>query len=237
MAKEKIMIVDNELEIVQLIKLYLSREGFDTVWTTDSTKAAEIAEAEHPDLILLDVVMPDVSGYELCSKIREKSNVPVVFISCKGQDIDKVMGLSIGGDDYITKPFSPAELVARVKAHLRRYNISQSDAPEQADMRSGLLEVGKISIDTAAHTVTISGKPVHLTAKEFDLLSLFCKYPNRVFTSQQIFNSIWDSYGMDDDVRPVMVHISNLRKKIQQATGGPDYIKTVRGVGYKLVSA
>lgn len=238
MSKEKIMIVDNELEIVQLIKLYLTREGYDTVWTTDSTKAVELAEAEKPDLILLDVVMPDMSGYELCSKIREESNVPVVFISCKGQDIDKVMGLSIGGDDYITKPFSPAELVARVKAHLRRYKLSADDDQERTQLpKSNTIEVDKISIDMSAHTVTISGKPVHLTAKEFDLLVLFCKYPNRVFTSQQIFNSIWDSYGMDDDVRPVMVHISNLRKKIQKATGGPDYIKTVRGVGYKLVSA
>ncbi len=238
MSKEKIMIVDNEIEIVQLIKLYLTREGYDTVWTTDSTKAVELAEAEKPDLILLDVVMPDMSGYELCSKIREESNVPVVFISCKGQDIDKVMGLSIGGDDYITKPFSPAELVARVKAHLRRYKLSADDDQERTQLpKSNTIEVDKISIDMSAHTVTISGKPVHLTAKEFDLLVLFCKYPNRVFTSQQIFNSIWDSYGMDDDVRPVMVHISNLRKKIQKATGGPDYIKTVRGVGYKLVSA
>lgn len=226
------------MEIVQLIKLYLTREGYDTVWTTDSTKAVELAEAEKPDLILLDVVMPDMSGYELCSKIREESTVPVVFISCKGQDIDKVMGLSIGGDDYITKPFSPAELVARVKAHLRRYKLEQrSEAAEFHEPKSNTIKVDKILIDMSAHTVTISGKPVHLTAKEFDLLALFCKYPNRVFTSQQIFNSIWDSYGMDDDVRPVMVHISNLRKKIQQATGGPDYIKTVRGVGYKLVSA
>ena len=238
MSKEKIMIVDNEMEIVQLIKLYLTREGYDTVWTTDSTKAVELAEAEKPDLILLDVVMPDMSGYELCSKIREESTVPVVFISCKGQDIDKVMGLSIGGDDYITKPFSPAELVARVKAHLRRYKLEQrSEADEFHGPKSNTIKVDQILIDMSAHTVTISGKPVHLTAKEFDLLALFCKYPNRVFTSQQIFNSIWDSYGMDDDVRPVMVHISNLRKKIQQATGGPDYIKTVRGVGYKLVSA
>ncbi len=235
MSQDKIMVVDNEMEIVQLIKLYLSREGYDVVWTTESNKAAKLAQEENPDLILLDVVMPGMSGIELCGKIREQSDVPILFVSCRDQDMDKVLGLSIGGDDYITKPFSPAELVARVKAHLRRRNLSaSSQEPETADDRS-LLTAGTITMDIAAHTVTVGDTPIHLTAKEFEMLVLFCKYPNRVFTSRQIFDSLWNTYGLEEDVRTVMVHISNLRKKIDAAAESGHYIHTVRGVGYKLV--
>lgn len=233
MAQNKIMIVDNEMEIIQLMKLYLSREGYDIVWTTDSTKAAELANAEDPDLILLDVVMPGLSGMELCGKIREQSDVPILFVSCKDKDMDKVLGLSIGGDDYITKPFSPAELVARVKAHLRRRNLDSKN--DTAVSARDQISVGGIEIDLAAHTVSVDGEQVHLTAKEFELLVLFCRYPNRVFTSRQIFDDLWDTYGLDDDVRTVMVHISNLRKKIEKNPEKPHYIHTVRGVGYKLV--
>lgn len=234
MSQDKIMIVDNEMEIIQLMKLYLSREGYDVVWTTDSTKAASLAESEKPDLILLDVVMPGLSGIELCGKIREQSDVPILFVSCKGQEMDKVLGLSIGGDDYITKPFSPAELVARVKAHLRRRNLS--NAPNGgADSDRSILSAGQLEIDLSAHTVTVSGNPVHLTAKEFELLVLLCRYPNRVFTGRQIFDNLWNTYGIEEDVRTVMVHISNIRKKIEPNPEKPQYIHTVRGVGYKLV--
>lgn len=235
MSQDKIMVVDNEMEIIQLMKLYLSREGYEVVWTTDSTKAAALAEKEQPDLILLDVVMPGLTGIELCGKIREKSDVPILFVSCKGQEMDKVLGLSIGGDDYITKPFSPAELVARVKAHLRRRHLSNSHSRDEDDGRS-LLTVGALQIDLSAHTVTVDGNPVHLTAKEFELLVLLCKYPNRVFTGRQIFDNLWDTYGIEEDVRTVMVHISNLRKKIEPNPEKPQYIHTVRGVGYKLVA-
>lgn len=240
MVHDKIMIVDNEMEIIQLMKLYLSREGYEVVWTTDSTKAVALVQREVPDLILLDVVMPGLSGIELCGKIREQSDVPILFVSCKGQDMDKVLGLSIGGDDYITKPFSPAELVARVKAHLRRRNLHSSFSGSTADgpEKDGtVLSVGELSIDLPSHTVTVSGTPVHLTAKEFELLVLLCRYPNRVFTGRQIFDNLWNSYSIEEDVRTVMVHISNLRKKIEPNPEKPQYILTVRGVGYKLVSS
>lgn len=234
MAQDKIMVVDNEIEIIQLIKLYLSREGYEVVWTTDSTKAAALAAEEKPDLILLDVVMPGLTGIELCGRIREQSDVPILFVSCKGQEMDKVLGLSIGGDDYITKPFSPAELVARVKAHLRRRNISSNMSGNPLKTEN-IIRTGGLEIDLSAHTVKVDGKTVHLTAKEFELLILFAKYPNRVFTSRQIFDNLWDTYGLEDDVRTVMVHISNLRKKIEPNPDSPKYIHTVRGVGYKLV--
>lgn len=234
MAQDKIMIVDNEMEIIQLVKLYLSREGFDVVWTTDSTKATALAAEENPDLILLDVVMPGLNGIELCSKIREHSDVPILFVSCKNQDMDKVLGLSIGGDDYITKPFSPAELVARVKAHLRRKNLRTFNS-EQISTDDTLC-INNLLINLSSHTVSVDGIPIHLTAKEFELLVLFCKYPNRVFTSQQIFNNLWNTYGLEEDVRTVMVHICNLRKKLESNPDNPKYIQTVRGVGYKLIT-
>ena len=234
MAQDKIMIVDNEMEIIQLIKLYLSREGFDVIWTTDSTKATAMAAEEKPDLILLDVVMPGISGIDLCSKIRETSDVPILFVSCKNQDMDKVLGLSIGGDDYISKPISPAELVARVKAHLRRKNLRSFGSGQPCT--DDTIAINNLLINLSSHTVSVDGIPVHLTAKEFELLVLLCKYPNRVFTSQQIFNNLWNTYGLEEDVRTVMVHICNLRKKIETNPDNPKYIQTVRGVGYKLIT-
>lgn len=234
MAQDKIMIVDNEMEIIQLIKLYLSREGFNVVWTTDSTKAAAMVQEETPDLILLDVVMPNLNGIDLCGIIRETSSVPILFISCKGQDMDKVLGLSIGGDDYITKPFSPTELVARVKAHLRRQNINNSGENSAENYEENILTAGDLTINLSSHTALMNGKEVHLTAKEFGMLVLFCKYPGRVFTTTQLYENLWDSYGLEEDARTVMVHISNLRKKIEPNPEKPTYIRTVRGVGYKL---
>lgn len=233
MSQDKILVVDNEMEIIQLLRLYLSREGFHVVWTTDGAKALALTKEEKPDLILLDIVMPGLSGLEVCSKIREHCDTPILFLSCKGTELDKVLGFTIGGDDYITKPFSPAELVARVKAHLRRQNMGSSS--ENDYMPQNIISFDQISIDLNGHTVTVNGQPVYLTAKEFDLLVLLCRYPNRVFTPKQIFSHLWDSYGIEEDFRTVMVHVSNIRKKIETNPEHPKYIHTVRGVGYKFV--
>ncbi|MEG1583964.1 MAG: response regulator transcription factor [Anaerovorax sp.] len=233
MSQDKVMIVDNEMEIIQLLRLYLSKEGFQVVWTTDSTEALALAKAEQPDLILLDIVMPGLSGFEVCNQIREYFNIPILFISCKGDDTDKILGLSLGGDDYITKPFSPSEVIARVKAHLRRSHLNAPS--EDKENLNKTLTFNEITIDPEAHAVMISGKEVHLTVKEFELLMLLCQYPNRVFTSKQIFGQIWDSYGLEEDFRTVMVHVSNLRKKIETDPEHPKHIHTVRGVGYKFV--
>jgi DNA-binding response OmpR family regulator len=228
------MIIDNEMEIIQLIRLYLSREGYNVVWTTDGMKALSVVRAENPDLVLLDIVMPGISGWELCNKIREYCDTPIVFVSCKGNDTDKVLGLSIGGDDYITKPFSPAELVARVKAHLRRRNINNFSKEGGCPCKNAMV-FNEMEIDLDAYTVKIKDSQVYLTAKEFELLALLSRYPNRVFTPKQIFDHLWDSYGIEDDFRTVMVHISKLRKKIEADSEHPKYIHTVRGVGYKFV--
>jgi len=227
------MIVDNEMEIVQLMRLYLTQEGFNVVWTTDSNSALSLLEKENPDLIILDIVMPNLSGFDLCSKIRTVSSAPILFVSCKNGDMDKVLGLSIGGDDYITKPFSPTELVARVKAHLRRKNINAPLHPYPVD--ENRMTFGDLEIDIEGHSVYLKGFPIHLTAKEFELLTLLCRFPNRVFTNRQIFEKIWDPYGIEDDFRTVNVHIYNIRKKIESDTENPIYVITVRGVGYKFV--
>lgn len=234
MAQDKVMIVDNEMEIIQLLKLYLSKEGYKVFWTTDPTKATQLCEEHKPDIILLDVVMPEITGFELCRTMREKTDVPILFISCKNEDMDKILGLSLGADDYISKPFSPAEVVARVQAHLRRGKLIK--ASEDKYMTKKVISIGNIEIDLDAHTVLVSGNQIKLTAKEYDLLVNFVKYPNRVFTPKQIFDQIWGSYGHEEDYRTVNVHISNLRKKIENIPGAQKHIITIRGVGYKFIS-
>ncbi len=221
------------MEIIQLLKLYLSREGYDVVWTTESTKALPLLQSEKPDLVLLDIVMPGLSGLEVCSKMREYCDIPILFISCKSADIDKVLGFSIGADDYITKPFSHAELIARIKAHLRRHNLSSMKPVDSIPHNT--LSFRGLVIDLNARTVTVRGEKVHLTAKEFDLLVLLCEYPNRVFTPKQIFDQLWNSYGIEEDLRTVRVHISNIRKKIEPDPENPKFIHTVHGVGYKFI--
>lgn len=233
MSQDKVMIVDNEMEIIQLLRLYLTKEGFQVIWTTDSNRALALAQEELPDLILLDIVMPGLSGFEVCNKIREHFDIPILFISCKGDDTDKVLGLSLGGDDYITKPFSPSEVIARVKAHLRRRHMNTPQGDTEKPSRQ--LTFNEITIDPDAHAVIIHDKEVHLTVKEFELLMLLCQSPNRVFTSKQIFDQVWNSYGLEEDFRTVMVHISNLRKKIELDPEHPKHIFTVRGVGYKFI--
>lgn len=236
MAQDKIMIVDNETDIIQLIRLHLTRQGYDVVYTADSLEALSLFEKEDPQLLLLDIMMPGLNGYELCTKIRERSSVPILFMSCKGQDIDKVMGFTIGGDDYITKPFSVTELTARVSAHLRRYHLGQGDSSAQVSISNhSSIDCGDIKIDTISHCAFLGSVELALTTKEYDLLCLLCKSPNRVFTPHQIFDMLWDPYGTENDVRTIAVHISNLRKKLEAAGASHKYIRTVRGVGYKLV--
>jgi DNA-binding response OmpR family regulator len=234
MAIGKILIVDNEPEIVQLLTLHLSREGFDVVGTTDSKTALGIVNGEQPDIILLDVVMPEVNGIDLCARIREEHDIPIIFLSCKNAVSDKVLGLSIGGDDYVTKPFSMAEVIARVKTNLRKSRTGR-DVGDKS--RNNLICVRGICVDPDAYTVTVDDAPLNLTSKEFDLLTLLLRSPNRVFTPQQIFERLWDPYGSVNDYRTVMVHVSNLRKKIGAALreGSPNPIQNVRNVGYKFV--
>ena len=233
MAQPKILIVDNDIEIIQLLKFHLLHEGYNVVWTTDSTQALQLIESESPDLILLDVVMPEINGIDLCAQIREACGIPVIFISCKNQTSDKILGLSIGGDDYITKPFVSSELVARIKANLRR---SYTNKSVDREIRKNVISFDELEIDLTSHTASINNTYLDLTAKEFALLSLLTSYPNRVFTAKQIFEHLWKTYGIEEDYRTVMVHMSNLRKKLESYPKYCDKIKTIRGVGYKFVN-
>jgi DNA-binding response OmpR family regulator len=228
MSGEKVLIVDDELEIVELISLYLVRDGYEVISANNGQQVFDVVLQHKPDLIILDILLPGMDGIEVCRQLRKTHNTPILFISCKSEDIDIILGLSMGGDDYITKPFSPSQLVARVKAHLRRNSlIEQNKEDPQRLLYPGL------EIDLISHIVMVGGQPISLSAKEFDLLTLLAKTPNRVYKIEHLFELVWslDSLG---DPRTLIVHISNLRKKIEPNPAEPRYIITVRGVGYKF---
>lgn len=229
MVKEKIMIVDDEKQIIDLIYMYLIREGFQVISAQNGEDALRLSLKENPDLIILDILLPGQDGIEVCTKLRKNTDVPILFLSCKNQDMDKILGLSIGGDDYITKPFSPNVLLARIKAHLRRTHLQSEHTSNKK-----ILNYSDLKIDLDSRTVFVNDSLVELTTKEFDIITLLAKNPNRVFYTSQIFENIWNTYSLDYDIRTVMVHISNIRKKIEQDPTNPKYIITVRGIGYKF---
>jgi DNA-binding response OmpR family regulator len=228
MRREKILIVDDELEIGELICLYLAKEGYQTLTAYDGYGAIDIVDKQKPDLIILDIQLPDLDGFEVCLELRKRTKAPILFLSCKSDDLDKILGLGVGGDDYITKPFSPGEMVARVKAHLRRSRMLFETVPAEHD-----LQYGELTIEPKSFTVSLRGEPVPLSAKEYQLLLLLAKNPDRVFSLDQLFTQVWESPSIGDP-RTVMVHISNIRKKIENDPARPNYILTVRGGGYKF---
>ncbi|WP_366924290.1 response regulator transcription factor [Metallumcola ferriviriculae] len=228
MAKEKILIVDDEQEISHLLDRYLTREMFQVIVTSSGKKAIQLVDTEKPDLIILDILLPDINGIEVCQQIRSKSTVPIVFISCKDDASDKVLGLELGGDDYIVKPFSPSEVVARVKAHLRRHRYLTNNPDNKQ-----VLKFHGIEIDASSYTVRTNGKTVCLSAKEFQILNILAQHPNQIFTASQLFDYVWQE-DASGDLRTVVVHISNLRKKIEPDSSRPKYIQTVRNVGYRF---
>ncbi len=231
MAGEKILVVDDETEISELIALYLSKNGYSVITAYTGYSALDLVAKHNPDLIVLDIFLPDIDGLELCQEIRKKSDAPVIFLSCKSEETDKILGLAVGGDDYITKPFSPGELIARIKAHLRRNRISSVKKEQKSDT----IEYPGIIIDFLSHSVIVDDKSVALSSKEFEILAILVQNPNVLFSLGQIYDSIWgvDNFG---DTRTVMVHMSNLRKKIEADPANPKFILTIKGVGYKFNS-
>lgn len=225
---DTILIVDDEAEIVELLSLYLIREGYEVISTNSGPQAIEYVSAHRPDLIILDNLLPGLDGIEVCRQLRTMVNTPIVFISCKNKDIDIILGLGVGGDDYITKPFSPSQLVARVKAHLRRTHMLNQQKGNPLRLNYNGLE-----IDLNSHQVKVDGHPVSLSAKEFDVLVLLAKTPERVYRIEHLYQLIWGLESLGD-TRTLMVHISNLRKKLEPNPAEPKYIMTVRGVGYKF---
>ncbi len=237
MPGEKILIVDDEKPINDLIRSYIESEGFTALSAYTGKEAIECVEKENPDLVILDVMLPDIEGINVCLEVRKTNHVPIIFLSCKAEEIDKIVALSVGGDDYLTKPFHGGELVARVKAQLRRRN--QFEGGKQAYNDDSIPE--KISYDfpgmsmnIETREVYVDNKPVNLTAKEFDILKLLIENPSRVFNAEQIFEQIWKMEALEGDGRTVMVYISTLRKKIETNPNSPKYIASIRGLGYKL---
>ncbi|MDQ7844384.1 MAG: response regulator transcription factor [Armatimonadota bacterium] len=224
---QKILVVDDEPHIVELVRYNLTQAGYAVVSAFDGRDAAAVVRQERPDLVILDIMLPHVDGLEVCRQIRRESAVPIIMLTAKGGELERVVGLELGADDYVTKPFSPRELVARVRAILRRA------APEGREGTSGPLRSGALTLDPATREVTLHGRPVDLTAKEFELLRLLLTHPNRVFTRDFLLEHLWgyDYYG---STRTVDMHISRLREKIEDDPAAPTYIVTVRGVGYKF---
>jgi len=227
---KKILIIDDEPEVVQLIEKYLKREGFEIFTGGTGQEALHLAKNEKPDLIILDIMLPDFDGLEACKILRRDNLAPILLISAKGDDADKVLGLGLGADDYLTKPFSLNELVARVKAHLRRSNYIKMVNPEN---KPEILTFSPLVIDSKSREVHLKGKPVVLTSKEFELLYFLALNANQVFNKEYLYEKIWgqDSSG---DSRTVMVHIRRLREKIEKNPTQPKYVKTMRGTGYKF---
>ena len=230
MAGEKILIIDDEKPINDLIRSYLAKEGFIPLSAFNGKEALELIKSQKPHLIILDIMLPDIEGVNLCLEIRKTNNSPILFLSCKSEEIDKIIALSVGGDDYLTKPFLPGELIARIKAHLRRQKSSETQDTSQNE----ILEFPGLSVNLQTREVFSDGQPISLTAKEFDILKLFVENPKRIFTADQIFELIWKTNSLEGDSRTVMVYISTLRKKLEKNGDGSKYIVSIRGVGYKF---
>ena len=228
-VKQKILIVDDDANIAELISLYLLKECYDTKIVEDGESALHEFKTYQPNLILLDLMLPGIDGFEICKQIREEKNTPILMVSAKKDDIDKIRGLGLGADDYITKPFSPSELVARVKAHLARYErLIGSNTPE-----NDTIEIRGIRIDKTARRVWVNGEEKQFTTKEFDLLTFLAENPNHVFTKEELFRQIWDMESIGD-IATVTVHIKKIREKIEMNTNKPQYIETIWGVGYRF---
>lgn len=230
--KQKILIVDDDENIAELISLYLTKECFDTMMVHDGEKALVAFESYHPNLILLDLMLPGIDGYQVCREIRTRSSIPIIMLSAKGEVFDKVLGLELGADDYITKPFVMAEVLARIKANLRRTNQYAAGSSRKQE-EPATLSCGDIQLNPVDFTVRKRGKKIDLTAKEFEILRLLMQNPKKVYTKEQIYSLVWEDAYLGDE-NAVNVHISRLRNKIEDDARNPEYIITVWGFGYRI---
>lgn len=228
---DRILVCDDDKEIVEAIGIYLSSEGYEVVKAYDGLEALKILSDEKIDLLIIDIMMPKLDGIKATMKLREESNIPVIILSAKSEDADKILGLNIGADDYVTKPFQPLELVARVKSQLRRY--TRLGVREAVEEQGEILEVGGLQLNDSFKTVTVDGEDVRLTPIEYSILHFLMEHPGMVFSTSQIYESIWEeeAYGADNIVA---VHIRHIREKIEINPKDPRYLKVVWGQGYKI---
>ena len=225
MAKEKILIVDDEKTLVKALKFNLEKEGFRVTEAFDGEEALQKVFGDPPDLIILDLMLPELDGLEVCRRIRKRLELPIIMLTARGEDIDKVLGLELGADDYLTKPFNPRELVARIKAILRR------SAPRE-EVFQKYIQVGDLQLDLLQHRALLGQKNIDLTSKEFTLLSFLASNAGRVYSREQLLEQVW-GHDYEGDIRTVDVHIRHLREKLEQDPGNPELIITVWGTGYK----
>lgn len=225
----KVLIIEDEPDISRILRDYLTKNQYEAVVAATGQDGLQIMELIQPDYIILDIMLPDMDGIEVCREIRRRNNIPILILSARGSDTDKVLGLGFGADDYMTKPFSLSELLARINAHFRRYDSMTSDRD-----RTDLLCLGNLVIDKKAYKVTLSGSEVSLSAKEFELLHYLASHKNHVFSKAQLLDAIW-GYATYGDENTVTVYIRRLREKIEEDPSHPTVLKTVWGVGYKFI--
>ncbi|MGG2017663.1 response regulator transcription factor [Bacillus sp. S10(2024)] len=229
MSRETILVVDDEKEIRDLIAIYLKNEGYEVLQAGDGTEGLEILQKQQVHLVVLDIMMPKLDGIHMCMKVREIAEMPIIMLSAKTQDMDKILGLTTGADDYVTKPFNPLELIARIKSQLRRY-MKMSGGFIQNENE---IEIGDMKINVATHEVIVGQDEVKLTPREFSILELLARNSGMVFSADQIYERIWKEHSFQSD-NTVMVHIRKIREKTEENPRKPRYIKTVWGVGYKI---
>ena len=227
----KILIIEDESDIADLEKDYLEMSDYEVDVRSTGREGLEAAKTKAYNLIVLDLMLPEMEGFEVCKEIRKEINIPIIMVSAKKDDIDKIRGLGLGADDYMTKPFSPSELVARVKAHLSRYDRLVSAGQQKT--QNDIIEIRGLRIDKTARRVFIEGEEKPFTTKEFDLLTFLAENPNHVFTKEELFRKIWDMESIGD-IATVTVHIKKIREKIEKDNANPDYIETIWGVGYRF---
>ncbi|HAA7621176.1 TPA_asm: DNA-binding response regulator [Listeria monocytogenes] len=231
MAEKKILVVDDEKPIADIVKFNLNKEGFDVYCAYDGDEALELVEEVQPDLILLDIMLPGRDGIEVCREVRKKYDMPIIMVTAKDSEIDKVIGLELGADDYVTKPFSNRELIARVKANLRRHSQVSSNAAEEEE--NSELEIGSLIIHPDAYVASKRGETIELTHREFELLHYLAKHMGQVMTREHLLQTVW-GYDYFGDVRTVDVTVRRLREKIEDKPSHPAWLVTRRGVGYYL---
>lgn len=232
LLKKRILLVDDEKDITDLLEEVLHKDGFKHILkAAGGQEAINLCKIHHPEVVVLDIMLPDIDGIEICKKIREFSYCPIIFLSSKNDDIDKILGLSSGGDDYVTKPFSPREIVFRIKAQLRRQQYSRADINTQ---KSHTICIGDLLIDPDGCRVYKNGSEIELTAREFELLCYFAENPNKIISKERLYEQVWgeDSFGCDNTI---MVHIRHIREKIEANPASPELLLTVKGLGYRLV--
>lgn len=232
MQKTNILVVDDEKEIADLLEIYLISDGFEVLKAYSAQEGLDIIQTQRVDLVLLDVMMPNMDGLEMCRKIRETNNIPIIIVSAKTEEIDKIVGLSSGADDYVSKPFNPLELMARVKSQLRRYR-ELNPAQRESNSRQNIITVRQLEINRETHQVKVHGEQIKLTPIEFDILCLLASHPGQVFSTDEIFERVWHEKVYEAN-NTVMVHIRRLRAKMKDDARTDKIISTVWGVGYKI---